>query len=251
MRLLDHVNLIIILGLIFGSFANVVIYRLPRGESVVFPASRCPSCGHPLSAGDLVPVLGYIFLRGRCRYCGVSISPRYPLVEALMALLFLLVYLEYGLSITTLSGMVFSLVLVCSALIDHDLGIIPDALTIPALLVGLLLAAFSGSLFSALAGGLALGGLFLALAVLSNGGLGGGDIKLAAVIGVFCAWPGALTALVLISIIGGVYALYLLLAKGAHRKTVIRFGPILALGAFLAFNYGYKWAGWYLSLFNR
>ena len=144
-------SIIIILGLIFGSFANVVIYRLP-GESVVFPGLAVPVLRASAFRRGSYPGFRLHILRGRCRYCGVPISPRYPLVEALMALLFLLVYLEYGLSITTLSGMVFSLVLVCSALIDHDLGIIPDALTIPALLVGLLLAAFSGSLFSALAG---------------------------------------------------------------------------------------------------
>ena len=238
------------LGLIFGSFANVVIYRLPRGESVVFPASRCPSCGHPLNAGDLFPVFSYIFLRARCRYCGTGISLRYPLVEALTAVLFLLVYMTWGLSVMALMGMVFSLLLLCCAFIDLDLGIIPDLITFPGIFAGLILAAFSGGLVSALSGGLVLGGLFLLLALLSNGGLGGGDIKLAAVIGIFCGWPVALTALVLISLTGGIYALYLLIVKGADRKTEVRFGPVLALGAFLAFNYGAQWTAWYLSLFN-
>lgn len=246
-----YYTIVAILGLIFGSFANVVIHRLPRGESVVFPGSHCPSCGQILSTGDLIPVISYLLLRGHCRYCAAEISPRYPLVEALMALLFLLVFLQWRLSLTTLTGMALSFALLCAALIDVDCGLIPNRLTMPALGAALILATLSGSLLSALLGGLVLGGLFLALALLSNGGLGGGDIKLAAVIGAFCGWPGALTALVLVSLIGGVYALYLLIFKGAGRKTAVRFGPILALGAFLAFNYGAQWVGWYFSWLSR
>ncbi|MGI6436345.1 MAG: prepilin peptidase [Syntrophomonadaceae bacterium] len=243
-------TIVILLGLIFGSFTNVLIYRLPRGESVVFPASRCPSCGQPLKAGDLLPVLSYLFLKGRCRYCKAGISPRYPLVEALTAAAFLLVYICWGLSLTTLSGMVLSLVLICAGFTDLDTGLIPDRLTIPAVIIGLGLSVFTVGIKAALIGGLGYGGLFLALALISRGGMGGGDIKLAAVIGVFCGWPLVLTALVLVGFMGGFYALFLLLSGKANRKSEVRFGPLLSLGAFLAFNYGMVLSSWYLSWFH-
>jgi leader peptidase (prepilin peptidase)/N-methyltransferase len=240
----------VMLGLAFGSFANVVIHRLPGRESVVSPASRCPACGHPLAAGDLVPVFSYLRLGGRCRYCRAKISGRYPLVEGMSAFLFLLVYSRWGISATALSGLILGFILICAAFTDLERGIIPDGLTLPGLLIGLLAAHFTVGPGPALLGALGFAGLLLLLSLLSHGGLGGGDIKLAAVIGAFCGWPNTLASLALVSLIGGVYALYLLATGRAGRRTKVRYGPVLSLGAFLGFNYGTELASRYLALFH-
>lgn len=244
-------TIIILLGLIFGSFANVVIYRLPRGESVVFPASRCPDCGHPLGPRDLIPGLSWLWLRGRCRNCGARISPRYPLVEGMMALLFLLVMLRWGWSFMAMTGCLLGFVLLCAALIDLDLGIIPDRLTMPALGAGLGLAFFTGGIGPALVGATGMAGLFLLLALLFEDGMGGGDIKLAGVIGAFCGWPGTMMTLILVAILSGLVLLFLLWRGGIKARTPVPFGPVLSLAGFLAYNYGAEWYMAYLSFFSR
>lgn len=239
-----------ILGTIFGSFLNVVIYRLPRGESVVFPPSHCPSCGKRLQASDMVPLLSYIFLKGKCSYCGAKISFRYFGVELLTGIAFVLVYMQWGFSLETVAGLLLTLVLISSAFIDFDQGIIPDKITYPAFTAGICLAFGTVGIKSALLGVLFYAGIFLIVAVLSRGGMGGGDVKLAAVTGSFTGLPGAVTAFILSALLGGLFSLILILAGRAGRKTKIRFGPFMAIGGFTAYNYGLQLAGFYLGLFN-
>jgi leader peptidase (prepilin peptidase)/N-methyltransferase len=243
------ISLIIIAGLIIGSFLNVVIYRLPRGESVVWPGSRCPDCGQNLKARDLVPVLSYILQMGECRYCGARISPRYPLVELLTAAAFISIYLQWGISWEGLAGITLTVLLIPAAFIDLDHGIIPDRISITAILIGLLSSPVTIGFTSSLAGGLLFGGTFLLAALLSRGGMGGGDIKLAAAIVAFTGCPGALLAFILSSLLGGIWALGLLLTKNASRKTAVRFGPFLALGGWMAYTWGTQIISFYLSLF--
>jgi leader peptidase (prepilin peptidase)/N-methyltransferase len=236
-----------VVGLIIGSFTNVLIHRFPKGESVVWPGSHCPSCKHRLRTVDLVPVLSFLFLKGRCRYCRAPISRQYPLVEILSAAGYWLVYRYYGLSIESLAGCVLVTILLCAAFTDLQTGLIPDRLTYPGILAGLALAWFTIGLQSALLGSLGFAVLFFVIAVASRGGMGGGDIKLAGVIGAFIGWQGALVTFVLASLLGGLAAGYLLARGQADRKSAIRFGPYLALGAFITLIWGKQIVAFYLS----
>ena len=233
-------------GLMFGSFTNVIIARMPVGESIVFPPSHCPVCHKRLRAADLVPVLSWLLLRGRCRYCQESISLRYPLVEILCAFLFLGVYLRCGLSMTTLSGFIFSVILLAAAFIDIDHGIIPDRLTYPGILLGLLLSFWTLGFLPALWGVLAFGGLMLAIAVIS-GGMGGGDVKLAAAIGAFTGITGSAVTLLMASLLGAIFGLGVMAVNKTGRKTPIKFGPFLALSAYIAYLFADNIVFWYLG----
>jgi leader peptidase (prepilin peptidase)/N-methyltransferase len=230
--------LVILFGLLIGSFLNVVIYRLPAGESVVRPGSRCVACGHHLGARDLVPVLSWLWLKGRCRHCGDKISIRYPAIELLTALAFLLVYLQWGISFMTLSGWILTFILITCAAIDYDQGLIPNRITYPGLILALFLSGFTVGVPSAFLGALLYGGILLLTAILSSGGMGGGDIKLAAVIGAFGGLPASVLAFILTSLLGGVWAGYLVISRKGGRKSEVKFGPFLAMGGWPALVYG-------------
>ncbi len=235
-------------GLIFGSFTNVLIARIPAGESIVTPPSHCPHCGHRLGVLDLVPVLSWLWLKGKCRYCRERIRPRYPLVELLTAVLFIGVFLRWGLSAWTLAGWVLTVILVSCAFIDLDEGIIPDAITIPGVVLGLAVSFFTLGFFPALWGALAFGGVLFLVAVISNGGMGGGDVKLAAVIGAFTGLPGAVITLLLSSFLGAVFGITLMLVGRAGRKTPVKFGPFLAVAAYTAYLFASEIIAWYMGL---
>ena len=235
-------------GLLFGSFTNVIIARMPVGESIVFPPSHCPRCEESLKPIDLIPIFSYLYLRGHCRYCKERISPRYPLIEALTALLFLVVYFHYGITTYSLAGWVFIVILLSAAFIDIDHGIIPDKLTYPGVLMGIALSFITIGLLSALYGLLAFAGLLLLVAILSKGGMGGGDIKLAAVIGAFTGVIGSAITLFIASLTGAIYGLIIMRIKGTGRKTPIKFGPFLAVAAFIAYLYAEAILNWYLGL---
>ena len=240
--------IVITVGLLFGSFTNVIIARMPVGESIVFPPSHCPHCHERLRALDLVPVFSYLFLRGSCRYCQQSISIRYPLVEVLCALLFMILYLRWGLTMTTVSGCVFAVILLGAAFIDIDHGIIPDRLTYPGIIIGLILSFGTLGFLPALYGTLAFGGLMFAVAFISKGGMGGGDVKLAAVIGAFTGVTGSAVTLLLASFSGAVFGLIIMAVKKTGRKTPIKFGPFLAVSAYIAFLFADTIVSWYLGL---
>ena len=241
--------LIFIMGLFIGSFLNVLIYRIPRGESVVWPGSHCAQCEQALKPLDLIPMLSYLFLRGRCRYCGAKISLRYPLVELLTAVSFYLVYLQYGLTVWTAAGCVLTAMLMVVTFTDIDEGIIPDVITYPGMLAGLGFAFFTIGIKSAFIGMIAFGVVFFLIALLSKGGMGGGDVKLVAVIGAFVGPMNALLVFILSSLGGGLWAIVLLLLRQAGRKTEVRFGPFLALAAYIVYLYGQDLLHYYLGLF--
>lgn len=230
-------------GLAFGSFANVVVHRVPRSESIVVPGSACPSCGTPLAWYDNIPLLSFLVLRGRCRHCHATISVRYPLVEGLVGVLWALTALVVGLRPELPAFLAFVTVLVMLGAIDLEHRRLPNRILGPASIVAgvLLLAAapFSGwtPLLMALAGAAAYGGPMLLLGLAFPAGMGGGDIKLAGYIGLHLGWLGLLHVLVGAMagfIVGGVVGVALLVAGRKGRKDPVPFGPAMAVGALVA-----------------
>lgn len=242
-----------VLGAIFGSFLNVVVYRLPRGESLASPGSHCPSCETPIKPYDNVPVFAWLWLRGRCRSCGEAISARYPLVEAATAVLCAGVVLADGVTPAAALGLTLVLVLIPVALIDLDLQLIPNRITAPAAVAAVVLGTAldpGGEIERLIAG--AGAGLFLLLAVLAYPrGMGMGDVKLAAVLGLFLGRsvaPALLVALVSGVVVGGVIMARVGVAAG--RKTKVPFGPFLALGGLVAVYAGDAVVSAYLDAFG-
>ena len=244
--------ILLILGLIIGSFLNVVIYRLPNNKSIVSPPSSCGSCGHRLGALDLVPVLSYIFLKGKCRHCGERISIRYPLVELLTGGLFALLFWRFGLSFDFVRFAVLSCILVSAAFIDIDHRIIPDKLNLFGIVTGLVFIFLPDSLTikNALLGLVVGGGLLLLVAVISRGAMGGGDIKLFAVIGLFLGLEKTIVALFLTFLLGGIAGIILIATKIKSRKDYIPFGPFIGIGAFIAIMWYNQLIIYYLKFLN-
>jgi leader peptidase (prepilin peptidase)/N-methyltransferase len=245
---------VVTFGLVIGSFLNVVIARLPEGRSLWAPASTCPGCGCFIAWHDNVPVLSFLALRGRCRACATPISWRYPVVELLTAALFALAWIVFGDNVVDfVIAAALLAALVAIAAIDLRYQIIPDAITLPGVLAGLV-ASLAGHRVSWLesAGGILLGAaLFVAVIVLSRGGMGGGDLKLGAMLGAFLGWKALLVALFIAVVLGGVSAVALLATGKLARKDAIPFGPFLALGGALALFWGDALVRWYLGGFER
>ncbi len=240
------------LGLIIGSFLNVVAYRLPRGESVAFPASHCPSCETPIKPYDNVPVLSWLWLRGRCRSCHTSISARYPLVEALTAALLVAVVLDKGADSDAWLGIAFVILLVPVTLIDLDHRIIPNTLMLVGTVVSvaLLLLTDPGALTEHLIAAAAAGGFLLIAALAYPGGMGMGDVKLAGVMGLFLGRnvaPALLAGFLVGSLVGAAIMAVKGVAKG--RKTQVPFGPFLAFGGLVGLFAGDAIVEWYLDTF--
>jgi leader peptidase (prepilin peptidase)/N-methyltransferase len=236
-------------GLITGSFLNVVAYRLPRGESLVSPGSRCPSCETPVKPYDNLPVLGWLLLRGRCRACGEHISPRYPIVEALTAVLAIAVVLVKHSSHDIVLGLVLVAILVPIALIDLDRRIIPNKITAPAALAAIAigLALKPSGVPEQLIAGAAAGGFLLLFALAYPRGMGMGDVKLAAVLGLFL---GREVGVALLSgvLAGAVVGIAVMARVGVKdgRKTAVPFGPFLAVGGVVGLLAGPAIVHWYL-----
>lgn len=227
--------LFFIFGLIFGSFFNVVVYRLPKGLSLVKPGSQCPACGHRLTPAELIPILSFLWQKRRCKVCKEPISWRYPIVEFTTGLGFALVAWQ-GVDWTDyLSGAVFFSLLLILALIDLEHKLLPNVLTLPGVAIGLVFALLSWTLpfwWSVL--GAAVGfGLLFAIALISRGGMGMGDVKLMALIGSFLGWQAVFYVLFGAALFGSVGGLLYLCKTKQGKKTPIPFGPSLALAAFL------------------
>jgi len=227
-----------VLGLLIGSFVNVVAHRVPRGESVVSPPSACPACGHAIRNRHNVPVLGWLLLRGRCFDCREPISPRYPIVEAATGLLFALVGLRFaGEPMLLAAYLAFAAIAVALALIDLDVHRLPNVVVLPAypvLAVLLALGLGGHGLLRAAAGALLLFGFFFAVALVAPGGIGLGDVKLAGVVGGMTAavsWGAFLTSAFGGFFLGALAGVLLMLGRRAHRKTAVPFGPFMLLAA--------------------
>lgn len=251
-----------IFGALVGSFLNVCIYRLPRNLSVILPSSRCPACSTPIRPYDNIPLLSFLVLRGKCRYCGAGISMRYPLVEALNAACFVLAVWRYGLGAHTPFLFAFCSAMIVITFIDIDFQIIPDGITLPGMLVGLI----GGSLilpdpfdrFSVLGfresiiGLLAGGAVFFLIAevsyrILREEAMGGGDIKMMAMVGAFTGWKAVLLTTFAGSLLGSLVGICLMVLKGTGKRTRIPFGPFLAAGALVSLFWGQELAALYLK----
>ncbi|TYT20970.1 prepilin peptidase [Dictyoglomus thermophilum] len=245
-----------LLGSAVGSFLNVVIYRLPRRESIIFPPSHCPSCGHKLSAKDLIPILSYILLKGRCRYCGARISWRYPAVEFITGISYAILFWIYGFSLFIFKSLILISMLIPIFFIDLENMLIPDVISIPGIVVGLLFSFWEGNLVQGVLGSLIFGGILLliyvvALLILKEEGMGQGDIKLGFMLGSFLGLKLSLFAIFLSYLIGGIFSIFVIVLRSKNLKTAIPFGPFLITGALISLFWGEVLIKLYLSLVFR
>lgn len=237
-------------GSVIGSFLNVCIYRIPKKESIIFPPSHCPSCGKKIRAYDNIPIISYILLKGRCRECGGKILFQYPLVEFLNAAGYVIMIWKFGVGINALIYALLYSALIVVTFIDLEHQIIPDRITLPGILIGFILGAsvLPVGWFNSLIGLLLGGSLFYLVAVASRGGMGGGDIKLTAMIGAFLGWKYTLLTIFLGALAGAIVGLSLMIFKGKGRKHPVPFGPFLALGAVASLLWGNDIIKWYINL---
>jgi leader peptidase (prepilin peptidase) / N-methyltransferase len=243
-----------IFGAIIGSFLNVCIGRIPEGKSVVSPPSHCPKCQKAIAFYDNIPVISYLLLRGRCRGCGMGIALRYPLVELLMGVLAAALYWQFGLGLAFVAGFVFIAALVVISFIDLHVRIVPDVISLPGIVVGLLFSLFAAFVFpdplavvptpwSSFFGILVGGGFLLATAwiyetVTGVDGMGGGDIKLLAMIGAFLGWQAIPLTIFFASLAGSVTGAGIMVATGAGRRLALPFAPFLCCGALIHLFFG-------------
>jgi leader peptidase (prepilin peptidase)/N-methyltransferase len=246
----------VLVGLIVGSYLNVVIHRMPQEISTVTPRSRCPRCGAPIRARDNLPLVSWLLLRGRCRDCGEPISARYPLVEALTAALFGLAVWRFGPNVSAIVAAAFAAMLVALAGIDVEHFLLPDRITLPGIAIGLAVQPWVawGSLLSALRGALVGAGVLLAISGLwklwkNVDGMGLGDVKMLAMIGAFLGLSGVVVTLVAASFAGALVGV-ILLARGAiGMQGRLPFGFFLAIGGLIGLYAGQPLARFYLGLF--
>ena len=247
---------VIIIGLIFGSFLNVVIYRLPKKESLISPGSHCPVCGAPVKAYDNIPVISYILLRGKCRSCKSQISLRYPLVELLTALILFVIFLRYGISAHFLVYSVLVLFLIPISIIDIDKGLILNKLTFPGCILGIFIVLiFQIETWKSMAlGGVAGGAVVFLIGILGSflfkkESMGMGDVKMLILTGIYVGFPG-----VLLGYFYSIFAAALFIVAGMALKRLkigetIPFGPFIAIGTLVHILFGKSIIAWYLGLF--
>jgi len=243
-----------VMGTVMGSFANVLIYRLPRAESVMLPGSHCPVCNSPIRWFDNIPVLSYLMLRGQCRTCGEPISWRYPAVEFVTGLLFLGVFMRMGLTWSLPGGILLAFALVVVTFIDLDHKIIPNVITFPGMVIGVVLSFLPGfpgprdSIIGLLAGG---GFLWFVgwsyLLVTKREGMGMGDVKLLGLIGAFLGWQALPVTILAAALTGSVIGMIAMKLQGEDSTYAVPFGPFLALGALAHLFVGRELILWYLG----
>ena len=252
---LSAVGLVVALGLAIGSFLNVCIYRLPRGESVVHPPSRCPSCGRGLRWFENVPVLGYLLLGGRCRTCRAAVSPMYPIVEAGTALLFLLQYWQLGWQPVLGVRLVFVAAMIALFVIDLQHRILPNVITLPGVVIGVAASllfepGWRASLIGVAVGGGALWAIGEAyFRIRGEEGMGMGDVKMLAMIGAFLGWQLMLVTLLIASLAGSVFGGGMILLNRGSMKYALPLGSFLAAGALIATHLGQRLLSWYLGFY--
>ena len=244
-----------LIGLIFGSFLNVCIYRIPRGESIVWPPSHCPKCGAPIRPVDNIPVVSYIILGGKCRSCKARISARYPLVELITGILFGGLFWKFGLSSETLVFLILDLFLIVISFIDIDYRLILNKITLPGIVVGtiLTLSFHVLSVKQVLMGFVIGGGGLLAIAFLGallfrKESMGMGDIKLAAMVGVFLGVQGVAFTLLMAFFVAALFSIGAMALKKANRQSQIPFGPFIAVASVVYLFWGQQMIHWYLRI---
>ncbi len=245
----------LLVGLALGSFMNVCIYRIPLEKSIISPSSSCPNCGKKIRFYDNIPLISYLLLLGRCRHCHHPISWRYPAVEAITGLLSLALFIRYGLSLQYLLSLLFAATLVTISFIDLDHQIIPDVLSIPGIVAGLAAAFIPGNVswFDSIIGIIGGGGTLFLVGLIyekltGKQGMGGGDVKLLAMIGAWMGWRSLPFVLLVSSLTGAIIGSVFLLAAGKGYRVRIPFGPFLSLGALFYIFFGPQLTNWYISL---
>ncbi|AFS77801.1 prepilin-like proteins leader peptide-processing enzyme, type 4 [Gottschalkia acidurici 9a] len=254
---------ILIIGLMIGSFLNVCIYRIPRKESIVFPSSHCFSCKNKLRLIDLFPVLSYIFLRGKCRYCGKLISIQYPLIEVLNSTVYLLLFLCFGISIKFVFYALLTSLLIVISSIDYYHQIIPGKLTLLVFIWGIIYKIYASFymystfnlksniiLVSSILGFLVGGGFYYLILIISKGNMGGGDIKLMAALGIWLGWEDTFIAIFITFMLGAIISILLLVTKIKSRKDPIPFGPFIVLGTLITIIYKQEALDLYFKITN-
>lgn len=252
-------TVIVALGLATGSFLNVIIYRVPRKESIVWPGSHCPQCGEELSWYDNIPLISWLGLGGKCRYCGRPISWQYPLVELGTALLLVAAFLKFGVDLKFIFAALMLVILMAVAVVDLQRRIIPNRIILPSLMVAPLLAVIVGLVsrqvmpiagpvgyWEIVIGFILGGGLLLIIALVRPGGMGGGDIKLAAFMGIFLG-RYVLMALFIGFLLGSLAGIVSIAFFNKSRKDLLPFGPFLSLGALLTLFFGFELFQWYMG----
>lgn len=247
--------LIFIYGLIIGSFLNVLIYRIPREESIAWPGSHCTSCNHSLSWYDNIPLFSYLVLKGKCRYCKTKILSLYPIVESLNAVIYIIMYLKFGFGLDFIFYSLMSSILLAVIFIDLKEMIIPDSLVLSILALSIIhkalnyfLYGISPNLISSFLGLLVAGGLFLAIVIISRGGMGGGDVTLIGALGFVLGFKYIFLCIFLSFILGAIISIILLATKIKKRKDPIPFGPFIVLGFFMTVLWGESIINWYFNL---
>ena len=259
--------IVFLFGRVIGSFLNVCIYRLPGGLSIVHPGSFCPGCKHPIAWFDNIPVFSYIALRGKCRNCKKSISARYPLVELLTASLFVILLVAFGPGVKFLAYLILSCGLIIATFTDFDHRIIPDVISCPGIIVGFLISVLypplhgsshpwnllfslrGAAILDSLSGILVGGGVLYALGILGKAifkkeAMGGGDVKLLAMIGAFAGWRLALLTVFISSVIGSIAGLII---KIKSKNSYIPYGPYLAIASLISIIWGESLISWYVA----
>lgn len=246
-----YLFLFFIYGLVFGSFFNVVGLRVPKGESIVRPPSHCTVCDRNLTVKDLVPVFSYVFLKGKCRGCGTKIHWVYPVMELATGLLFAFAYYQLGFTLELVVALLFISLLVIITVSDIAYMLIPDKILLFFLIPLIVLRVFEplSPWWDSIVGAVVGFGVLFLIAIVSKGGMGGGDIKLFLVIGLVLGWVPTLLTLFLASIIGTVIGVISLRRTKQGRKTPIPFGPSIAIAAIIAYFYGESLVDWYVNLF--
>ncbi len=250
-----------VFGLTVGSFLNVCIYRLPLKKSIVRPPSSCTACGHRIKFYDNIPVLSYLLLRGRCRNCGAAISLLYPAVELITGLISMALLMRYNVFNNNFTQyfifFLFISVLICIGFIDLEHQIIPDVISIPGIIAGFILSFFSYHITWAdsIIGILAGGGVLYIVAlifevIMKKEGMGGGDIKLLAMIGAFLGWKALPFVILISSLTGSIIGGSALIMSGKGIRTKIPFGPFLALGAIFYIFFGRELINWYINILS-
>ena len=246
---------VFVFGMLVGSFLNVCICRMPKGESVVFPPSHCPGCSYLIRWYDNIPLVSYLILRGKCRGCGVRISPQYPLVELINGVLSLFLFLHFGGTLVFATMFLFCSALVVITFIDIEHQIIPDEISLSGIVTGFALSFFlkEHSWLNSLIGILLGGGSLLLVAsvyqrLTGKDGMGGGDIKLLAMMGAFLGWKAVPFIIFTSSLCGSLIGVTMMLFQKKDTKLAIPFGPYLAFGAVLYIFYGKPLIRWYLGL---
>ena len=249
------IGVVAALGLTIGSFLNVCIYRLPRGESVVTPPSRCPGCGQGLRWFDNVPVLGWLLIGGRCRHCRTAVSPMYPIVESVTTLLFLLQLWQIGWQPLLAIRLLFVSAMIVLFVIDLQHRILPNAITLPGIVVGLMACLFfEPGWRSALIGVAAGGGVLWVVGeayfrLRGEEGMGFGDVKMLAMIGAFLGWQLMLVTLLTASLTGSIIGGAMIAVDRGNMKYALPLGSFLAVGAVVATHVGYPLLEWYLGFY--